>query len=522
MRQRKLHAPISASPLVRDLDGDGRLEVVLGAASMGFWKVGGDGRLRSMPGWPRYGEGAFASSPAAGDIDGDGRPEIVAGSDDDGLYAWRLDGSLLPGFPFRTGGDVYSSPALVDLNGDGRPEIVFGSDDGCVYAIDGRGRPLPGWPVRTGGFVSASPAAGDLDGDGRPEIVIGSWDRKLRVIDAGGAIWSAANGHPGWPVELGTILWSTAAISPPDGDGRVRIAVAAERLHVLDPDGRAAPGWPRWIGGFTVSSPVWVDLDGGRGPSLVIGGDGLSVFHADGRPRDGFPLDLGGHVWATPRAFDCDGDGVPEIYAGSVGGAFHALKADGTELPGFPIRCAGPVFASAGVARSPSGAPALAFGSWGGDLRLVTDFASGVRADQRSQAPRSMTPRGEPAGHPCPPLDHLRARTDPDPPQPHRATFLYLDGIAAASVRSVLLHYTRPDGSEHPSPFLAHDGGLFALIEPLQAGTVVPWHVTLEGWDGGPARWPSAGRHLLRVAGGSLGGIRERLAGALRRVFRSA
>ena len=41
----------------------------------------------------------FLGSPVLGDLDGDKRPEIVAAAMDRHLYAWKADGSLLDGFP---------------------------------------------------------------------------------------------------------------------------------------------------------------------------------------------------------------------------------------------------------------------------------------------------------------------------------------------------------------------------------------------------------------------------------------
>ena len=91
-----------------------------------------NGSVREL--WKRQVDDVIMSSPAIGDIDGDGRLEAVVGGGDyynrgDGrqVCAWHLDdGSTVPGWPRRrTGGVVFSSPALGDLTGDG----VAGSRD---------------------------------------------------------------------------------------------------------------------------------------------------------------------------------------------------------------------------------------------------------------------------------------------------------------------------------------------------------------------------------------------------------
>jgi hypothetical protein len=74
------------------------------------------------------------SSPALGDVDGDGKVEVVVGSDD--IYIYCLsgeDGSLK--WRYETEGRVESSPVLGDVDGDGEIEIVIGSNDNCVYCL---------------------------------------------------------------------------------------------------------------------------------------------------------------------------------------------------------------------------------------------------------------------------------------------------------------------------------------------------------------------------------------------------
>src|SRR5262249_49645524 len=115
----------------------------------------------------------FFSAPVLADLDGDRRPEIIIGGFDGKLYAWHASGQLVRGFPVdltdpatrpAAGTDVaaqriMSTAAVGDLDQDGRPDIVIASTEhysgsGRIYAVHGDGNAhaggpfLPGWPVR--------------------------------------------------------------------------------------------------------------------------------------------------------------------------------------------------------------------------------------------------------------------------------------------------------------------------------------------------------------------------------------
>jgi hypothetical protein len=124
-----------ASPALGDLDGDGDLEIVVGASD-GVYAVKPDGTI--LPGFPAFRRRQASSSPAIGDIDSDGDLEILIGSgvEDDKLYAYHHGGSMVLGFPIKAELDVHSSPLLTDLDLDGDLEVAFSSSDRKVYVFD--------------------------------------------------------------------------------------------------------------------------------------------------------------------------------------------------------------------------------------------------------------------------------------------------------------------------------------------------------------------------------------------------
>ena len=108
------------------------------------------------------------------DLDGNGRLEIVVGSWDGRMYLWDDAGQALAGWPIVVDDQIISSAALVDLDGDERLDIVVGSKDGHLYGWTVEGYALPGFPYDLGAPVFSSPWVGDLDGDSRAEIIVGA------------------------------------------------------------------------------------------------------------------------------------------------------------------------------------------------------------------------------------------------------------------------------------------------------------------------------------------------------------
>jgi hypothetical protein len=108
------------------------------------------------------------------DLDGNGRLEIAVGAWDGRMYLWDDAGQSLAGWPIPVGDQIISSAALVDLDGDGRLDVVVGSKDGHLYGWTVGGDALPGFPYDLAAPVHSSPWVGDLDGDNRADIVVGA------------------------------------------------------------------------------------------------------------------------------------------------------------------------------------------------------------------------------------------------------------------------------------------------------------------------------------------------------------
>ncbi|HXK59475.1 MAG TPA: FG-GAP-like repeat-containing protein [Acidobacteriota bacterium] len=74
------------SPVLADVDGDERADVVIGSGGYLLRAFRSDGSQPS--GWPKFTFGWLLASPAAGDVDGDGKIEVVAATREGNLYIW--------------------------------------------------------------------------------------------------------------------------------------------------------------------------------------------------------------------------------------------------------------------------------------------------------------------------------------------------------------------------------------------------------------------------------------------------
>ena len=343
-----------ASPVAVDLDGDGRLEVVVATTGdLGLRVFASDGTLRYQPPRP---PGGWGYEVAVADVAGDARPEIVLVAYDNRV--WILDAEARPvavserlrPLANPAAGVAAHAPALADLDGDGKAEIVVATttyhlvppsslagEHLELHVLRGDGTPLPGFPRTLGVHSSALtldayPVVADLDGDGQPEIVTATDGCEVFVVSRAGTP------RPGWPLRLpghpspyGSSC-GPVAVSDVDGDGlRLEIVLSAKdgelaELHVLDPDGREPPPWPvSWTGRRRydgAGGAAIADVDGDGAREIVASGPvndpayALRGLEADGSSSEGFPrptLTVGAHTSNVPAVADFDADGLLEL-----------------------------------------------------------------------------------------------------------------------------------------------------------------------------------------------------------------
>ena len=217
---------VPSSPVLADVDGDGRDEVAVAAFTGQPELYRGDGSpypgagLRGHFSVEGRGEGsrsaaaaqiALGSNFAFGRTSRDGPLRLFSGLVDAQLAVAQASpastvpfehllggwdarsGEPLPGFPAPVEGwTVLAGPSVADVDGDGAAEALFGSSGYLLHAFRAGGSEPAGWPKQTGGWLLAAPAVADVDGDRRLEVVAVTREGFLFVWDTPAAARSPA------------------------------------------------------------------------------------------------------------------------------------------------------------------------------------------------------------------------------------------------------------------------------------------------------------------------------------------
>ena len=136
------HQIFQSSPAIGKFSGDGRMDLVVGTGT----GASGDARATNslsafhlddgspVAGWPVLLNGPIFGSPVIGDVNGDGKTDVVVAAcatcNDGRVWAFTGHGHLLwdvlPGAAENDHTEILSTPILVDLNGDGVNDVAIG------------------------------------------------------------------------------------------------------------------------------------------------------------------------------------------------------------------------------------------------------------------------------------------------------------------------------------------------------------------------------------------------------------
>lgn len=312
-----------SSPIVEDIDHDGKKEILFGTKDGKLYLLSMDGKIKwtySITEKINDVELMFLDSdemhsinatPNIGDINNDKKNEILFGSELGFLYALNHFGQLL--WKFKTDGPVRSSVLIEDLNNDGHKEIIFGSmdnflyvlgstgkllmklkinspiestpgvmkntskqiifgsDDGTVYSVDYSGRLL--WKFKTNGKITAQPLIVDLFNDGKEYVIIGSFDNFLYCLDNQGKLV--------WQFKTEGSICSKAVSADINNDQKPEVVFGScdNKVYALRNDGEKI--WDYETDFWVVASPIISDMDGDGKPEIIVGSYDHNIYVLD-------------------------------------------------------------------------------------------------------------------------------------------------------------------------------------------------------------------------------------------------
>jgi hypothetical protein len=318
-------------------------------------------------------QGAFAA-PVLSDLNGDGRLDIVQAAWDGHIHAFTGAGGELPGWPVDVeqpsssepgpgrvrvnDQKLQATPAIADLDGDKKLEVIIRSQvtdiseepadpqiaaRGFLHAFRADGSPVPGWPVELPGVAevygsaqefitegSNSPVAADVDGDGNDEVVSNAVLSPSVMFDGDGSRRTVFA-----PLPDATLGALAGRLDPTD--------VLNGELPVDVPVGFTTTGaFGRFAGGLSFAQPG----SGAAtiGAALALPGTGIAInnyeraFDAStGLPRPGFPAKFQGlDFLGAPLVVDVTGDGEAELVDAGDSNVLHGFGATGGQVDGFP------------------------------------------------------------------------------------------------------------------------------------------------------------------------------------------
>jgi len=298
-------------PVVGDLDGDGKPEVVVNVTDM----MAGPGQLVVLDGdggAVKWSEPAaqlgYATSPALADLDGDGFGEVITVKEHEtsmwlgagdytilvydawGNQVWESEHFLGADFGYATG------PVVSDMDHDGSPEIIAGR---VILAADGTTRAVGQHGSGSQFSDGALPAVSDLDLDGIEEVITGN---TLYGPD-GQVLWSDLSHDDGY-----------VSVANLDDDAQGEwIVVADDSIRVHDTNGALLWGPMTFQATSTLSIATVADLDVDGRPEIAFAGSNkLYVLNHDGTLL--WSARVTDETGATGGSvFDFEGDGYPEL-----------------------------------------------------------------------------------------------------------------------------------------------------------------------------------------------------------------
>ena len=252
---------VPATPTIKDVDDDGKPEVVFGTELGIVYCLSGAGKLV----WEYRGKGAVRGRILVDDVDGDGSQEVLFGTTTGKFII--LDHTGKQRFVFETQAAVEGEPAVIR---EGRTQVVFGNEKGIVFSYSPLGNLL--WTFKADGSVKAKPVTGRLQG--QDSILIGDTAGVLHCLDL--------NGVERWRFKSEGAIYGRATIADVNHDESPEVIFGSCDNKVYCLNARGERIWSYETDFWIVTSPIVTDIDGDGDLEVVVGSYDHNLYVLDG------------------------------------------------------------------------------------------------------------------------------------------------------------------------------------------------------------------------------------------------
>jgi hypothetical protein len=192
------------------------------------------------------GGASLTGKPLLTDIGGSSRKEVVFATENGSIYALAADGTVV--LKVDTGDDrPIGSPVVYDWYATNQKVILIAAGN-KIYGWDETGSSLPQFPFELEEQITSPLLVEDVDRNGLPEAIIATADRQLHAVDGRGQNLS------GWPLTTNSIIKTQPIVDYYQGSYSV-LAFSENAIHAWFPDGVPRSGFPKFVNASLSGSP---------------------------------------------------------------------------------------------------------------------------------------------------------------------------------------------------------------------------------------------------------------------------